>query len=286
MTVPICIYHGPGCMDGLAAAWVVWDYHNGKIDMHPAQYGDTPPDVAGRDVFIVDFSYKLAVLEEMAQVARTITVIDHHKSAQADLEGGVSAANVDTVFAMDKSGAVLTWEYFQDDIPVPDLLLHIQDRDLWRFELEGTREIHAALVAQGVGYKEIGLFVKRGERALSIAKDDGSAILLAHNQAIENALDAGAGKIRIGGFTVMGANLPYAWASDGGHKLLERYPSIPFAASFVMVRPNGGRDGVFKFSLRSEDSRMDVSEVAKQYGGGGHRNAAGFTIASLEDLAL
>jgi uncharacterized protein len=32
------------------------------------------------------------------------------------------------------------------------------------------------------------------------------------------------------------------------------------------------------WSLRSEDSRQDVSEVASTFGGGGHRNAAGFRV--------
>lgn len=39
------------------------------------------------------------------------------------------------------------------------------------------------------------------------------------------------------------------------------------------------------FSLRSTDEGMDVSVIASQYGGGGHRNAAGFRVAFDHELA-
>ena len=40
------------------------------------------------------------------------------------------------------------------------------------------------------------------------------------------------------------------------------------------------------FSLRSSDDGADVSEVAKQYGGGGHRNASGFTVSFAQAQAF
>ncbi|WP_224794071.1 DHHA1 domain-containing protein [Pseudomonas fluorescens] len=40
------------------------------------------------------------------------------------------------------------------------------------------------------------------------------------------------------------------------------------------------------FSLRSTDEGMDVSEVASQYGGGGHRNASGFRVPFGHELTL
>jgi len=68
------------------------------------------------------------------------------------------------------------------------------------------------------------------------------------------------------------AHAPYAFASDLAHEMLKAYPQAPFAA--VVVDAYGGRT----YSLRSEDGRRDVSEVARSFGGGGHRNAAGFRV--------
>lgn len=90
MTKPLCIYHG-NCFDGFTAAWAVWKRFGNNVDFFEGHYGVEPPDVTGRDVIIVDFSYKRPVLMEMAKVARTIFVLDHHKTAAEDLDGFLSA---------------------------------------------------------------------------------------------------------------------------------------------------------------------------------------------------
>ena len=62
---------------------------------------------------------------------------------------------------------------------------------------------------------------------------------------------------------------PYELVSDVCNEMLRRNPDAPFAVA--LIRSKGG----LTFSFRSEDSRIDVSEIAKSFGGGGHRNAAG-----------
>ncbi len=60
----ICIYHA-NCMDGFGAAWTVFQKFGHDCEFLPAQYGDEIPDVTGKDVYMVDFSYKLDVIEKM-----------------------------------------------------------------------------------------------------------------------------------------------------------------------------------------------------------------------------
>ena len=79
----------------------------------------------------------------------------------------------------------------------------------------------------------------------------------------------------IGGQLVPVANLPYTLTSDAGHLMcVEPHEGslAPFAACYW--DPPDGR----VFSLRSAEGGYDVSEIAKAYGGGGHKNAAGFTM--------
>ncbi|WP_277343388.1 DHHA1 domain-containing protein [Pseudomonas viridiflava] len=38
--------------------------------------------------------------------------------------------------------------------------------------------------------------------------------------------------------------------------------------------------------MRSTDEGLDVSEIAKLYGGGGHRNASGFRVPFGHELTL
>lgn len=80
MTKPLCIYHG-NCADGFAAAWSVWKALGAdNVDFHSGVYGQQPPDVTGRKVILVDFSYKRPVLEAMATQATSILILDHHKN--------------------------------------------------------------------------------------------------------------------------------------------------------------------------------------------------------------
>lgn len=65
------------------------------------------------------------------------------------------------------------------------------------------------------------------------------------------------------------ACLPYTLSSDAGHMMAK---GEPFAACYWDT-PEGRC-----FSLRSAEDGMDVSEIAKDYGGGGHKHAAGFRV--------
>src|ERR1700679_2402350 len=82
----ICIYHFP-CDDGFASAWVAkqrWP----DIELRPTNYGLAVPDenINGKRLLIVDFSFKPEVLQAMAERAASIIILDHHKTAQADLK--------------------------------------------------------------------------------------------------------------------------------------------------------------------------------------------------------
>jgi len=262
----ICIYHG-NCADGFGAAWVV-KKALGDIEFFPGKYQENPPDVSGKDVVMVDFSYKKPVLLEMAEKAKSILIIDHHKTAKEDLIDLPS--NVITKFDMNHSGAVLTWKHFFPDENTPPLLLHIEDRDLWRFALKNTRQIQANLFSYPYDFQVWDELMSMNVAELA---SDGEAIERKHFKDIHELIGVTEREMIIGGHLVPVANLPYTLSSDAGHQLAK---GKPFAACYWDTR--NGR----VFSLRSDENGVDVSEVAKQYGGGGHKNAAGFMVTYLE----
>ena len=56
-------------------------------------------------------------------------------------------------------------------------------------------------------------------------------------------------------------------------------------AALIRERIGNGQGGGRKVSLRATDDRVDVSAIARAQGGGGHRQAAGFTTElSHEEL--
>lgn len=280
----ICIYHG-NCADGFGAAWVVRRAFAGSdIDFHPATHGQPAPDVTGKKVIIVDFSYPLATLTEMALVAESVLVLDHHKTAQADLKDVYPAGpqhkysqvvpRLSALFDMNRSGAGIAWDYFFLGEPRPALINHIEDRDLWLFKLEGTREIQASLFSYPYDFD---VWDALFEGDVSAMKADGVAIERKHHKDVAELIGVTKRRMVIGGFDVPVANLPYTLTSDAGHVMCA---GEPFAACYWDT-PEGR-----SFSLRSTDEGVDVSAIAKQYGGGGHRNASGFRVPFGHELAI
>jgi len=282
---PLVVYHSP-CLDGYTAAWAAWLKYP-DAEFHPGVYGEPPPDVTDRDVYLLDFSYKRAVMLALMETAHRIVILDHHKSAEADLAGldelPHCKANVYVYFDMDKSGARLAWEYFHSKETVPLLVRYVEDRDLWRFALQSSREVNAVLFSYDYDFATWNVLCARIERAAGFASlhDEGEAILRKQDKDVRELV---AKTRHTATFTRMNEaepavvpaiNLPYVFASDAGNLLAE---GAPFAAVYYY-------DGkAWNFSLRSKEGCADVSEIASLYGGGGHKHAAGFRVKSLEEL--
>ncbi len=266
---PLCIYHH-GCTDGFAAAWAVRQHFgDGRVEFHPGVYGEAPPDVTGRDVILVDFSYKRDVLLAMSEQAKSVLIIDHHKTAEAALTALPS--NVITVFDMNRSGAMLTWNYYFPDKLPPVLFDHIQDRDLWKFELRGTREITAALYSYPMEFPVWDDLLNR----LLTLHSEGRAILRKHDADVA-ALAHDCQRIAyFRGVPAPIANVPYMYASDVGGQMAKGYA---FAATYY--DDAAGR----RWSLRSTPEGADVAQIAEAFGGGGHKHAAGFRMTRDEAI--
>lgn len=268
MNKVLCIHHG-NCADGFGAAWVVAQHYGEQnVELHAATYGDPPPNVRGRKVVMVDFSYKRGVMEALIADCESLIVLDHHKTARDDLYG-LTGEHVTVVFDMNRSGAMLAWDYFNPGRSPLPLIQHIQDRDLWQFKLPGTREIQANLFSYPY---ELGKWTNLMHASTDTLISDGRAIERKHHKDIKELLAAqGPISMEIGGVLVPVANLPYIYSSDAGHYLCEGLNT--FAACYW------DKHGCRVFSLRSDLPRgMDVSKIAEQYGGGGHAAAAGFQV--------
>ncbi len=259
---PLVLYHA-SCPDGFCAAWVA---HRKLPDAEfvPVQYGQDPPDVKGRALFVLDFSYKRPVMCNLYAACESLTVLDHHKTAQAELDG-LGGPKAVIVFDMGKSGGRLAWEYFFPGQPSPWLVDYTEDRDLWRWKLEESHEVNACLASWPWAFEEWDKLALDGTAVAHFA-EQGTAILRYQSQAVEGQCK-NAVEVDMDGHKVLAVNATMLISEIAG-KLAE---GRPFGASYF-VRADGKR----VWSLRSRDGGIDVSEVAKKRGGGGHRNAAGF----------
>lgn len=272
---PLCIYHG-NCADGFGAAWVFKNYADREHDFYAGVYQDAPPDVEGRDVYLVDFSYKRAVVEAMIGKATRVVLIDHHKTAIDDLAPLIDAGKIEALTDMNHSGAVLAWKWFHgnDLTDMPPLLRHIEDRDLWRFNLPFTREIQANVFSYPYTFSAWDELMAAETNSLVMA---GSAIERKHHKDVAELVKVCQRRMLIGGHNVPVASLPYTLVSDAAHAMAQ---GEPFAACYWDTPDSRN------FGLRATDEGIDVSEIAKQYGGGGHAKSAGFKVARTDALAM
>lgn len=258
---PLVIYHG-NCADGFTSAWVANRYFGGEVDLHAGVYQTEPPDVTNRDVYLVDFSYKRPVLEAMRERARRVVVLDHHKTAEADLR---DLPGVETVFDMNRSGATIAWGYWFGGTDAPPALLHVEDRDLWRFALPGTREIQANLFSYPYDLAVWDRLMWSDPEALI---SDGRAIERKHHKDIAELVGVVTRRMMIAGYNVPVANLPYTLTSDAGHCCARR-------AVRRLLLGHAHGPGVFAPLHRRRGGRVGDRETVR---GGGHRNASGFTV--------
>lgn len=312
---PLVIYHA-NCTDGFGAAFAAWLKLGNEAEYLPMEYNPSSHKHVfchDREVYILDFSFPKPVMDAIFQHAKRVVWLDHHKTAfemwceterilhcEDDMQ---PENNRFILLDNNKSGALLAWEYFHPDTNVPMLIRHIDDRDRWQFKLEGSKELHAALASYTPWTFDQWWRLFYDKRGLGTNKradliQEGSAILRAHNQNVQAALKQAricqiikpgrqrgsrveppwshrvSGPNHLGYFdeayvSGLSTNAPAFLASDLGHELANK------SGTFGLVWSMAG-DGQIHCSLRSNGD-YDVSAIAKTFGGGGHRNAAGFS---------
>ena len=295
---PLVIYHA-NCTDGFGAAFAAWLKLGDEAEYLPMQYNSiNPADLADltddREVYILDFSLPRVQMESVFRLAKRVVWLDHHKTAfemwcskAPDLFFTIhKEADDQKHIVLDdcKSGALLAWEYFHPDTEVPMLIKHIDDRDRWQFKLDGSKELHAALASyRPWSFKRWNQLYEDEAWTYGMLKAEGAAILRAQDQTVQQIVGH-ARKSYIehphGGdndwvfVTGLAVNSP-VHQSEVGHELANQ--SGTFGLAWYLAE-----DNTVRCSFRSNGD-YDVSAIAKAFGGGGHRNAAGCTV-SLDTL--
>ena len=266
-----CVIYHAHCTDGFGAAYSAWKLLGNRAEYHACSHGTSPPNVKGKNVVILDFSFNNATTKKMITEANSLYVIDHHKTAMVELH---DIAN--THFDMTKSGAMLSWEFFHPGKEPPKFIRYIQDRDLWTWELEYSKEFSAAFDMVPFEFEEFEKFeddsvfddaVKRGSYILAYSK---TVIKKVCEKAQERMLDDK---------NVLVVNASH-WMSEIGSRLA---PDCDFALIWYWDHQAKHT----KVSLRAFHETVDVGEVSKKFGGGGHRKAAGFQLPAgkhIEDI--
>lgn len=273
------VYYHAHCPDGFGAALAAWLHFGDAATYVPATHGETVPgDMAGKDVYILDYCFKPEVMSVLAAQARSLTVLDHHKSAQESMARFSCGCNCRLKFDMAKSGAVLAWEAFHPGMPVPLLFRHIMDRDLWQWQLEHSEDYLMALDALPFDFPawkavmdfttdQYAEFVVRGQHMKAKFED------------LSAKIAAKAAPISIFGVPGLAVNAPSEFASYVGQRLYQQ------SQTYAAIWRVNFHEGVpfVQVSLRGAPG-FDCLAIAKQLGGGGHAAACAFRLP-LSSLA-
>ncbi len=269
----LCFYHA-GCPDGFGAAWAVWrawgdggEYrpvgHDEKIDRELCE---------GAQVAFVDIAPNNDTLRELCDVAQQVVVLDHHVTsrdrfhADPELENDVLAGGHHVVFDLEHSGAMLAWQHFHDEDP-PTLLEYVEDQDLWSWKLPSSEEVNAAI---GSHERSFDAWTRLATAPIDAVIAEGTPLVRAARIEVQRAVK-NAHPLTVAGHRVEAVNST-AHRSAIGHALSQRAAhGRPWGCVY---RVNGERIDATLYSIGD----LDVAAIAVTLGGGGHRNAAGFSV--------
>jgi oligoribonuclease NrnB/cAMP/cGMP phosphodiesterase (DHH superfamily) len=258
-------YHG-NCRDGLGGAWAAWKKLGDKADYTPLVWEESKRlDINGKTIYFIDFMPDIAVILKLQKNNKVIG-IDHHVSAEASTK---STDNYS--YAVNHSGAVLSWKYFHPGKPIPRLLRYIEDTDIWKWKLPHSKEVSARLDLSGnTSIRDLDRLASDFENPGKFKKfiEEGKILLDAGDREIEEIIRLTETPVRFEGKKSLAVNSPVQ-RSQIGHILAEKTGTF----GIVWVE----RSNVIKVSLRSVKN-FDVAKIAEKYGGGGHKNAASFMV--------
>ena len=283
----IYIYHA-SCSDGLTAVGIAALLKQDSDDRYltkPAAYGTRLNIEQMRDkrVCFLDFSVSKEVMLEILDVAKCVTVIDHHVSVHAELME-IDHPNFEYVYDINQSGAQLAWDYFMGT-PQPYFVKLIGDRDIWTKKYPDADILSLALRVEDWYFSDMLCHiaaVKDHNDDHPGEVDDATRDLIGEGRSYQKyhtylvkQVASHAVKVKLNdGKEAMAVNCPLGLASDVGNYLAE-HNKCGVALMYHHVRGKAT-----SYSIRvAEDCEWDASVYAKTLGGGGHRKAAGYSVA-------
>ena len=283
----IILYHA-NCADGFGSAWLfeldrAAKQSNTQRIYKEVQYGmKNFSDILALcnfydNVYILDFSFtKDQIISICSEVyPGQVTLLDHHETAVKNLNwyNSIWPENYYQKINNNYSGVGQVADYFGIDLEDYPLARYIQDRDLWRFMLPCSKEINAVI---GATEKTFETYSGLNANLLNNFEEVvfAGGYLLAQQKLHVNSVVEMARVCLIstptGTYKGLICNCPGFYSSEVGNELAKI--SGTFGATFQFLK-----DGKTQVSLRSIGD-FNVASIAAAFGGGGHKNAAGFVM--------
>lgn len=267
----LCLHHNDA--DGRASAAIVRRALGADVHFYEIDFGDPVPwdriERADQGV-MVDFSLPPAEMQRMAETTELIW-IDHHISALESMAG--IADDWPGARDIGEAGCVLTWKYFFPDEPVPRAIVLIGDRDVWRWAEQDTGAFDEGLHQRDTRPDHDRLWqplLDDDRRLLQELIDEGGILRRARLLDIRRTVRKYGFEVTFEGVRTLAINT----RSSGEMGEIIRQQGYQIAYCYVDTWQNG----VLVTAVTLYSDEVDVSRLARKFGGGGHRGAAGFSF--------
>jgi len=272
MTKSICFHHSDP--DGHASGAIVKYALGDSVTLIESDYDTTsiPWDKveAAEQVIVTDFSFPMDEMKRLAE-GREMVWIDHHKSAMLEFEG--IADNWSGIRDLSEAACVLTWRYFFPERPVPRAVVLIGDRDIWRWAEEDTGPFNESLYNRDHDANNFEFWkplFEDDQTVLTRMIEEGTWLRAINLRKVDNMMAARSFEVRFEDYRTLAINT--RGNGDIGNYGRDRDYEIVY--TYVDEMRAGGLATV----VTLYSSKVDVSVIAKRYGGGGHAGAAGFSF--------
>lgn len=274
----ICFYHDDA--DGRCAGAIVYKYiqeefPNTSKKFIKINYGwPIPFEIIepNEQVYIVDFHFSVEDMKKLFDITPNVKVFDHHKSAAEVVNRYPDDVWVCLDPDGDFAGCELVWLnlFFNEEMPIAIKLIADRDKWAWKYGSKTAKFNTGLKLYSHHPEDEIWneLLDDEGNRdILDEITDSGTVCIQYRDSLCKEFREEWGFEALLDGYKCYVINLLLRGSSSEafGDKLKE----YDVCAAIVYC------NGTWKVSLRSE--KVDVSEIAKKFpGGGGHANSAGF----------
>lgn len=293
----IVIYHGPSCPDGIGSLYCA-KYYLGKQTESMMCRAGTDPDgqFNGKRILFVDLCPSLSFIVKTCKVARKLTILDHHKSAEdLYLENEEILQSIDNLeLEIDKtrSGCQITWDYFFPEIPRPWFIDYIGDRDLWAWKLSDSKEINVGLFENNLldptDFSKLDNLLIEPEIKKQQLADEGRIILRTQKRELDMAVSkAYKAEFKVEDRTYLvwlGGNISMSLRSELGNLLVNKKFSDGTDPDFAVIWFYEPKVNEWWISFRGGENSPDLSVIAKKFGGGGHISSSACTLSNGKKL--
>jgi len=281
------VYH-QFCPDGIAGLWCAYKYNNEfeQIKMHAGI--DPSFDTIDKNIIFIDVCPSYNFLLVHTKLAKSITILDHHKSAY-DIYNDKKEIldtidNLKVVFDMERCGSQIAWDYFFG-VERPWFIDYVGDRDLWKWELPNSKEICAAFdfieLFNENNFNKIDAISNYDENEINSLVEVGRTINKYQDNLVKkelpNRIEATI-RINESEYNVNIGTISVNLVSKLGNELTKQKMKDNTMPDFAVVWNYNIINNTFNISIRGHDTSPDLSAIAKHFGGGGHGKASGFRI--------